>query len=99
MAVVRESVSVESVNNLADGGFHIRSVEWNECDGIVVTAPTDDGLVYGTFYLLRLMATGEPIDDLALFEEPGTDKRIINHWDNPFRRSVERGYAGQSLFD
>jgi alpha-glucuronidase len=99
MAVINDSVSVETVQSINDGGFYIRSVEWEGADCIIVTAPTDRGLVYGTFHLLRLMALREPIDDLAIIEEPANAERIIDHWDNPFRRSVERGYAGQSIFD
>jgi alpha-glucuronidase len=99
MEMIAESVSVETVESLDDGGFHVRSAEWEGADCVVVTAPTDRGLVYGTFHLLRLMAIGEPIDDLDIVEEPANAERIIDHWDNPFRQSVERGYAGQSMFD
>ena len=99
MAVVAESVDTEAVAGLADGGFHLRATEWAGSPVLVVTAPTDRGLVYGTFHLLRLLALGRPIADLDTFEEPATPDRLVNHWDNPFRRSVERGYAGTSLFD
>ena len=99
MEVIAESVDVDAVRSLADGGFHLRSTEWESADIVVVTAPTDRGLVYGTFHLLRLMATGRAIDDLDAFEDPANAERIVDHWDNPFRRSVERGYAGQSIFD
>ncbi|SEV85284.1 alpha-glucuronidase family glycosyl hydrolase [Natrinema salifodinae] len=99
MAVVRDIVAVETVESLADGGYCMRTGRWNGADCLVVTAPTDRGLVYGTFHLLRLLATGRPIDDLDVIEEPATADRLIDHWDNPFRKSVERGYAGQSIFD
>ncbi|QLG29015.1 alpha-glucuronidase [Halorarum halophilum] len=99
MEVVADSVDVDAVEALDDGGFHLRSVEWEGADCVVVTASTDRGLVYGTFHLLRHMALGRPIDDLDVSEEPTNAERIVNHWDNPFRRSVERGYAGQSIFD
>jgi alpha-glucuronidase len=99
MEVISDSVSVKTVRSIDNGGFHIRSTQWKGADCVIVTAPTDRGLVYGTFHLLRLMATGQPIDDLTVVEEPTNAERIINHWDNPFRQSVERGYAGQSIFD
>lgn len=99
MAMIADSVAVEDVADLEDGGYLLRSVTWNEMDCLVVTAPTDRGLVYGTFHLLRLLRTGEPIDDLRIREEPTYQNRLINHWDTPFHRSVERGYAGESIFD
>ncbi|WP_225333518.1 alpha-glucuronidase family glycosyl hydrolase [Halomicrobium urmianum] len=99
MAMIAESVPAEAVEDLVDGGYLLRSVEWEGQDCLVVTAPTDRGLVYGTFHLLRLMATGEPVDDLDVREEPATPNRLLNQWDTPFRGTVERGYGGESIFD
>ncbi|MFC6724333.1 alpha-glucuronidase family glycosyl hydrolase, partial [Halobium palmae] len=97
--VVADRVPRETVDSLADGGYLLRSAEWEGWDVVVVTAPTDRGLVYGTFHLLRRMALGQPVADLDVVEEPTNPERIVDHWDDPFRRSVERGYAGQSIFD
>ncbi|QLK26339.1 alpha-glucuronidase [Natrinema zhouii] len=99
MAMIAESVPGDDIADLEDGGYLIRSVTWNDADCLVVTAPTDRGLVYGTFHLLRLLGTGEPIDDLDVREEPAYANRLLNQWDTPFHRSVERGYAGESIFD
>ena len=99
MEMIADSVSTDRVAALDDGGYLVRSVEWEGADCVVVTASTDRGLVYGTFHLLRLMTTGQPIDDLDVTEEPANHERVIDHWDNPFRQSVERGYAGPSIFD
>ncbi|WP_048076352.1 alpha-glucuronidase family glycosyl hydrolase, partial [Halorubrum sp. AJ67] len=99
MAMIADSVPPEDVNSLDDGGYLVRSVTWNGADCIVVTAPTDRGLVYGTFHLLRLLRTREPIDDLDVREEPASAHRVIDQWDTPFHRSVERGYGGESVFD
>ncbi|WP_440767103.1 alpha-glucuronidase family glycosyl hydrolase [Natronorubrum sp. DTA7] len=99
MAMIAESVPADDVAGLEDGGYLIRSVTWNGADCLVVTGPTDRGLVYGTFHLLRLLSTGEPIDVLDVCEEPAYANRLLNQWDTPFRRSVERGYAGESIFD
>ncbi|MFC4990290.1 alpha-glucuronidase family glycosyl hydrolase [Saliphagus infecundisoli] len=96
---ISETVDPEEVRALDDDGFLIRSVEWEGSDCTVLTAPADAGLVYGTFHLLRLMSLGEPIDDLDIVSEPANAERIVDHWDNPFRRKVERGYAGPSIFD
>ena len=99
MAVVADAVDEARVADLTDGGYVITTSQWEGTDTLVVTARSDSGLVYGTFHLLRLLATHRDIADLHVVEEPASPDRLINHWDNPFRGSVERGYAGQTLFD
>jgi alpha-glucuronidase len=42
--------------------------------------------------------TGRPINDRAATEAPKIKRRLLNHWDN-LTRTVERGYAGFSLWD
>ena len=56
--------------------------------GSTITAKTEVGLLYGAYALLR----GE-----SGASEPFYKLRILNHWDN-LDGSVERGYAGQSIF-
>ncbi|MXV51836.1 alpha-glucuronidase [Pedobacter sp. HMF7647] len=73
--------------SLAADGFTINSN--------VITANTDKGILYGVFDLLRRQNTGETISDIK--ENPSYQVRILNHWDNP-DGSVERGYAGNSIF-
>ena len=62
-----------------------------------ITASTDVGLLYGAYYLLRLQQTGALSEDLDVTESPAYDLRILNHWDNP-DGTIERGYAGHSIF-
>jgi len=63
-----------------------------------VAGRTDAATLYGVFHLLRLMQTHQRVDALAITEAPRTPYRILNHWDN-LDGSVERGYAGASLWD
>ena len=56
--------------------------------GKTVTARTQMGLLYGKYALLR----GEKGESHPYFK-----LRILNHWDN-LDGSVERGYAGNSIF-
>ena len=65
---------------------------------IAVAGRTDVATLYGVFHLLRLMQTHQRMDALAITEAPRTPYRILNHWDN-LDGSVERGYAGASLWD
>lgn len=71
-------------------------------DGFVIAnetikAQTDRGFLYGAFALLREQAVRGTSDDISLDESPQYAYRILNHWDN-LDGSVERGYAGRSIF-
>lgn len=64
---------------------------------ITITAQKDIGLLYGAYHLLRLQLTETDRTNLNIEEIPAYDVRILNHWDN-LDRTVERGYAGYSLW-
>jgi len=61
-----------------------------------VRANTEFGILYGVFELLRRQQTGEVLSS-EIISNPSYEIRILNHWDNP-NGSIERGYAGQSIF-
>lgn len=84
----------KSLSQIGQEGFIIKTVN----NQLVLTANTDIGLLYGTFHLLRLMQTHKDIRSLNIIEEPKIDVRILNHWDN-LDRTVERGYAGFSIWN
>lgn len=66
---------------------------------ITITSAGERGLLYGAFHLLRLQDTDSAdLSKLDIKESPAYDLRILNHWDN-LDRSIERGYAGRSLWD
>jgi len=79
-------------------GYVIRSVRVNGRRATAIAANTDIGVLYGAFHFLRLLQTHQSIDTLAIVERPRIQNRILNHWDN-LDGSVERGYAGGSLWD
>jgi alpha-glucuronidase len=60
-----------------------------------VQANTDVGILYGVYELLRRQQTSEPINN-EIFN-PSYEVRILDHWDN-LNGTVERGYAGNSIF-
>ncbi|HMD81935.1 MAG TPA: alpha-glucuronidase, partial [Anaerolineales bacterium] len=64
----------------------------------IIAGNNDVGVLYGTFHLIRLLQTNEHITSLAIQSAPRIKYRILNHWDN-LDRTVERGYAGFSLWD
>jgi alpha-glucuronidase len=63
-----------------------------------ISANSGAGALYGAFALLRLMQTRQPIDQLNVTSAPKLPLRILNHWDN-LDRTVERGYAGPSIWN
>ncbi|NJB85117.1 alpha-glucuronidase [Lewinella marina] len=63
-----------------------------------LAASDDRGFLYGTFHLLRMLQMGESLRGLDVEEVPAKDIRILNHWDN-LDGTVERGYAGFSIFN
>ncbi|HXT15382.1 MAG TPA: alpha-glucuronidase family glycosyl hydrolase [Gemmatimonadaceae bacterium] len=84
--------------NVARDGFSItRDVN----DGRTVTtirASSDLGALYGTFAFLRELAMHRPLNALAMASAPHVRRRVLDHWDN-LDGSVERGYAGRSLWE
>ena len=88
----------EKLKTLGDEGFYIvsTSIKGKKC--IVITGNKDVGILYGAFHFIRLLQTQHPLQNLSLQQAPHVKHRILNHWDN-LDRTVERGYAGFSLWD
>ncbi len=86
------------VKKTGNEGFVIATLETEGKKMILITANTEPGVLYGVFHFLRFMQTGEDITTLDIVSTPGVTLRVLNHWDN-LDRTVERGYAGFSLWD
>lgn len=82
---------------LGDEGYMLRTVDEPGRRFIAIAGRTDRGALYGAFHFLRLLQTGRSIADLRIAEKPSGKLRMINHWDN-MDGSIERGYAGESVF-
>jgi alpha-glucuronidase len=95
--LIRELNLSKELATLGREGFLIRSVKINRVPTIIITANEDVGLLYGSFHLLRLMQIGQSFTDVNICSKPRIQYRLLNHWDN-LDRSVERGYAGKSLW-
>jgi alpha-glucuronidase len=86
-----------ALKSLGPEGFRIRTIKDGSRDVIVIASTTDIGTLYGTFHFLRLLQTEQPIDHLQIDQRPALKLRLLNHWDN-IDGSIERGYAGKSLW-
>ncbi len=84
--------------NLGPEGFRIRSLKIEHRSVIVIASSGEVGVLYGAFHFLRLLQTLQPIDKLDISQKPRLQLRVLDHWDN-LDGSIERGYAGRSLWD
>lgn len=90
-------VGMLDLSTLGREGYLIRSIRVEGEPATIVAARSDVGLLYGAFGLLRLIQTQADVTDLNVVSAPRIQRRLLNHWDN-VDGSVERGYAGQSLW-
>ena len=82
---------------LGNEGFIIRTIQLKNKKCTVITSLSDKGLLYGVYHLLRLIQTTDSLNQLNIKEKPSYAIRVLNHWDN-LDGTVERGYAGYSIF-
>ena len=85
-------------DRLSPEGFFIRQVTLEGKSVILIMGNDPVGTLYGVFHFLRLIQMQQDIRDLAIEEHPRLKIRMLDHWDN-LDRTVERGYAGFSIWD
>jgi alpha-glucuronidase len=90
-------VAPAKVAQLGRDGFLLRTIHHRGQQHTLITANRSVALLTGIFHLLRLVQTGQPLDQLDLISVPRIQLRLLAHWDN-LDGSIERGYAGRSLW-
>ncbi|GAB3425383.1 alpha-glucuronidase family glycosyl hydrolase [Flindersiella endophytica] len=95
-AVVVGTSSADDLRGLGPEGFAISRL--HDPDRTVIESAGERGALYGAFRFLQHLQRQQPLDRLARTDRPASPLRMLNHWDNP-NRTVERGYAGRSIFD
>lgn len=83
---------------LGTEGYLLRKGISNGKGCILLAAKSGRGVLYGAFHLLRKIQQQETLQDLNTIDNPALQHRVLNHWDN-LDRTVERGYAGFSIWD
>lgn len=81
------SLQIKPTESIKNDGFILENSK--------ISANSDLGILYGVYELLRRQQTGQAISKVS--SNPSYMHRILNHWDN-LNGSVERGYAGNSIF-
>lgn len=82
---------------LGDEGFLLRRDTRKGRRLTLIVAAREIGVLYGVFELLRRM-TLATLTEKDVVSVPRVKLRVLDHWDN-LDGSVERGYAGASLWD
>lgn len=96
--LIDQLIAPQDIEKIMAEGYSIFSKTHKGQSQIVVAAKDERGVLYGSFHLLRLLQTHTSLDALSIVENPKVKLRVLNHWDN-LDRTVERGYAGFSIWD
>jgi len=96
--LIRKLRWTTDLKRLGPEGYRIRTVKERNRTVVVIASSTDVGALYGAFHFLRLLQTETRINDLFIDQKPDLKLRILDHWDN-LDGSIERGYAGKSLWN
>ncbi|WP_323141986.1 alpha-glucuronidase family glycosyl hydrolase [Massilia phyllosphaerae] len=80
---------------LGSEGYLVERTRLRGQEVTLVAANTDVGLLYGSFAWLRALQTGTALPQAS---SPALARRLLDHWDN-LDRTVERGYAGESIWN
>jgi alpha-glucuronidase len=81
----------------AEGSYLLRALPWRGHQLLLVAGADERGVLYATFALLRRIALHREIENLDERNVPYAPVRWTNEWNN-LDGSVERGYAGRSIF-
>ena len=96
-SIVKNLEREGKLEGLGSEGYIITRLKRGDAAAIVIAAHHDVGLLYGTFHFLRILQVRQSIEALSIISMPRFRYRVLNHWDN-VDGSVERGYAGRSLW-
>lgn len=83
---------------LGTEGYQLQTSQGSSRTQVKISANTDVGVLYGAFAFLRELQMARPLEQIDRTSAPRIQRRILNHWDN-LNRTVERGYAGFSLWE
>src|SRR5262245_26309568 len=84
-------------SHLQGDGFWLKSHSIAGVKCILILGGSDRGVLYGVFALLGKIARGENVAKLNEVQHPSAKIRWVDQWDN-LDGSIERGYAGRSVF-
>lgn len=96
-AVLAALPSLGKMPDVPPEGYYLKTLTVDGRNYLLITSPTDRGVLYGAFALLRTIGLEGAVNELNVRDKPYAPIRILNHWDN-LDGTIERGYAGKSIF-
>jgi alpha-glucuronidase len=96
-STIVSSLALSGLSAVGNEGYVVVATQTGGKNAIVVAGNTDVGVLRGSFALLRQLQLHRTVQGLSLSGSPKIQHRILDHWDN-LDGSVERGYAGKSLW-
>ncbi len=87
------SIILKIDNNLPKESYRLTSEEKE----FYIEGGDQSGVLYGVFATMLRLGSGEVFENINENSAPAVPLRLLNHWDN-LDGSVERGYAGKSIF-
>ncbi|WP_194777508.1 alpha-glucuronidase family glycosyl hydrolase [Pararhodonellum marinum] len=96
--MILRNVSKVDLEKLGPEGYLIKKITADGAEKILISGNSEIALLYGTFRLLQAAQKNQPLPNEGMVSVPTIERRILNHWDN-LNRTVERGYAGFSIWN
>jgi alpha-glucuronidase len=93
-----KALALAALASVGTEGYVVQAADVGGSKAIVVAGNTDVGVLRGSFALLRHLQSHRTVQGLALSGAPKIKRRILDHWDN-MDGSIERGYAGKSIWN
>ncbi|EAZ79584.1 alpha-glucuronidase family glycosyl hydrolase [Algoriphagus machipongonensis] len=86
------------IKALGEDGYWMGPVEIEGKTYFSIIGNKPVGVLYGTYKWIKTIQTNTFSKDTEFSDSPKIKLRMLNHWDN-LDRTVERGYAGFSIWD
>lgn len=96
-AAIKDLPLATRLTALGPEGYLVERADVGGQTVTIVAGNSDIGVLYGAFALLRHLQMHQAVGELSLSGSPKIKNRLLNHWDN-LDGSVERGYAGKSIW-
>ena len=84
-------------DSLKTDGYWLTFTRIRGKESLIIAGENDRGVLYGVFGLLGKIARGASLAHLNELQQPYASIRWVDQWDN-LNGSIERGYAGRSIF-
>ncbi|MEN2281067.1 alpha-glucuronidase family glycosyl hydrolase [Algoriphagus sp. SE2] len=86
------------ISNLGQDGYWRGPLDFEGKTYYAIIGNKPVGVLYGVYNLLNSIQTKTFNKSIKITDSPKVKVRMLNHWDN-LDRTVERGYAGFSIWD